>query len=65
MITGAKKGVRLFIDHELKNCKKIYVHPLVNDRTLGISPTNLQKFLTEVGVTADWVDLSNLAERST
>ena len=65
MITGAKKGVRLFIDHELKNCKKIYVHPLVNDRTLGISPTNLQKFLTEVGVTADWVGLSNLAERST
>ena len=65
MISGAKRGVRLFIDHELKNCKQIYVHPLVNDRTLGISPTNLQKFLTEVGVTADWVDLSNLAERST
>ena len=65
MITGAKRGVRLFIDHELKNCKQIYVHPLVNDRTLGISPIDLQKFLTEVGVSADWVDLSNSAERST
>jgi len=65
IITGAKKGVRLFIDYELKNCKQIYVHPLVNDRTLGISPINLQKFLTEVGVSADWVDLSNSAERST
>jgi len=59
MITGAKKGVRLFIDHELKNCAQVYVHPLVNDRTLGISPTNLQKFLVEVGAEINWIDLSN------
>ena len=62
MITGAQKGVRLLIDSELKNCVKIYVHPLVNDRTLGLSPTNLQKFLTEIGVEPDWVDLSKTAE---
>ena len=57
MITGAKKGVRLFIDNELQNCAQIYVHPLVNDRTLGISPTNLQKFLAEVGAEPNWIDL--------
>ena len=62
MITGAKKGVQLFIDHELKYCAQIYVHPLVNDRTLGISPTNLQKFFAQIGVDPDWVDLSNSAE---
>ena len=64
MITGAQKGVRLFIDHDLKNCSQIYVHPLVNDRTLGISPTNLQKFWTEVGVEPNWIDLSDSLDSS-
>jgi Ala-tRNA(Pro) deacylase len=41
MITGAQTGVKLFIDIELKKCSKIYVHPLVNDRTLGISVKGL------------------------
>ena len=62
MITGAQKGVTLFIDHELKNCAQIYVHPLVNDRTLGISPDNLKKFLNKVGVQPEWIDLSETAD---
>ena len=62
MITGAQQGVTLFIDHELKNCAKIYVHPLVNDRTLGISPDSLNNFLNKVGVQPEWIDLSETAD---
>ena len=64
MITGAQQGVTLFIDRELKNCAQIYVHPLVNDRTLGISPDNLVKFLNKVGVQPEWIDLSELTDPS-
>ena len=62
MITGAQQGVTLFVDKELKNCAQIYVHPLVNDRTLGISPDNLVKFLNKVGVQPEWIDLSELTD---
>ena len=57
MITGAQTGVKLFIDIELKKCSKVYVHPLVNDRTLGISVEGLATFFDQVNVTPIWVKL--------
>ena len=57
MINGAKMGVELFSDSELKNCKQIYVHPLVNDRTLGITVEGLQIFFDKIKVEPVWVDL--------
>ena len=57
MINGAKMGVELFFDSELKNCKQIYVHPLVNDRTLGITVEGLQIFFDKIKVEPVWVDL--------
>jgi len=57
MITGTQTGVKLFIDIELKKCSKIYVHPLVNDRTLGISVKGLLTFFDQVNVTPIWVKL--------
>lgn len=56
MINGVLKGVQLFIDVELKNCKQIYVHPLVNDRTLGISPGDLMAFFDKIKVQPTWLD---------
>jgi Ala-tRNA(Pro) deacylase len=50
MINGAQMGVQLFIDNELKSCRQIYVHPLVNDRTLGITVEGLQAFLDKIKV---------------
>ena len=47
MITGVQMEVRLFIDSNLKNCKQIYVHPLVNDRTLGMTIEGLQNFFNK------------------
>ena len=57
MINGVKNGVHLFVDSELKNCKQIFVHPLVNDRTLGISVEGMQTFFDNINVELVWVDL--------
>ncbi len=57
MINGAKMGVQLFVDSALKSCIQIYVHPLVNDRTLGITLEGLQLFFNKVNVEPVWIDL--------
>jgi Ala-tRNA(Pro) deacylase len=55
MINGVNVGVKLFIDSELKSCKQIYVHPLVNDRTLGITVEGLREFFDRIEVEPVWV----------
>jgi Ala-tRNA(Pro) deacylase len=57
MITGVKNDVELFIDSDLKNCRKLYVHPLVNDCTLEISVDGLDVFFNNIGVKPTWVVL--------
>ena len=57
MINGVKAGVKLFIDSELKNYKKIYVHPLVNDRTLAITMEGMKLFFEKIKVYPVWLDL--------
>ena len=54
---GGKTGVQLFIDSGLKSGKQIYVHPLVNDRTLGITVEGLQAFFDKIEVKPVWVEL--------
>ena len=48
MINGVEAGVQLYIDSGLKSCQQIYVHPLVNDRTLGITLEDLEKFFNKI-----------------
>ena len=57
MINGVETGVQLFIDNGLNSCKQIYVHPLVNDRTLGITLEGLQAFFEKIKVEPVWVEL--------
>ena len=57
MINGANKGVILFIDIKLQSCLKIYVHPLVNDRTVELSVKNLEKFFEKIGIKPNWIVL--------
>ena len=57
MITGVNNGVTLFMDLNLRSCKKIFAHPLVNDRTLGMSIKSLEKFFKKIKVSPNWVDL--------
>jgi Ala-tRNA(Pro) deacylase len=50
MITGVHKGVKLAIDGDLFQMAKIYMHPLVNDRTISIVPEEMNKYLEYLGV---------------
>jgi len=56
MITGVNNGVEIFIDSDLKNCRQLYVHPLVNDRTLEITVDGLELFFSQIGVEPTWLD---------
>ena len=57
MINGIKKNVILFIDSSLKTYKKIYAHPLVNDRTLELSVESLEIFFKKINVLPRWINL--------
>jgi len=59
MINGVNSNVQLFMDAELQSCAQIYVHPLVNDRTLGMSVEDLGRFFDKVGATVTWVNLTS------
>lgn len=61
MITGIKKGVTLFIESELKYSSYIYAHPLVNDRTIGITIPALEQFFEKINVDVNWIDLDDLS----
>ena len=56
MITGVNNSVELFMQLKLRECKLLYAHPLVNDRTVSISIENLTKFMKEIGVRINWVN---------
>jgi len=56
MITGAPQGVRLVLDAALREANTVYVHPLVNDRTIAISRDDLLSFLDKVGADVTWLD---------
>ena len=60
MMTGKDKNVRLVLDASLKQTQVIYVHPLVNDQTLGLSPEGLIRFIEHLGVEPEWVDFDSL-----
>ncbi len=58
MINGVNAGVSLFLDSDLKKFRSLYVHPLVNDRTLEIDLVDLEKFFQHIGVELAWVNLT-------
>lgn len=57
MITGVKNDVKIFFDEDLRKCTKLYVHPLVNDRTLEVAMEGLEKFLKHLGTEPNWINL--------
>ena len=58
MINGVNAGVSLFLDNDLKKFRSLYVHPLVNDRTLEIDLVDLEKLFQHIGVELNWVNLT-------
>ena len=55
MVNGVKNSVEIFVDSKLKHCKKLYAHPLVNDRTISLSIPDLQKFMENIGGKINWL----------
>ena len=58
LINDPNQKVCLVMDTALQSNKRIYAHPLVNDVTLGIDGTSLQRFFTYIGHQVKWVDFS-------
>ena len=57
MVTGAQTGVTFYMDAAARQADRIYMHPLVNDRTIGMTPGDLDRFFDKVSVEAHWLDL--------
>ncbi|WP_372884693.1 prolyl-tRNA synthetase associated domain-containing protein [Shimia sp.] len=58
MVNGAETGVRFFMDAAAREADRIYMHPLVNDRTIGMPPADLSRFFDRIGVTPEWLELA-------
>ena len=45
------------MDASLRQCRYLYMHPLVNDRTVAMCPDTTQAFLESLDVQIEWTDI--------
>ena len=57
MVTGVHHDVTLYMDSRLRDVRVLYMHPLVNDRTVAMSPSDTEAFLARQGCQINWIDL--------
>lgn len=57
MITGVKMDVRFILDDAARGCTHIYMHPLVNDRTVSMAMGDFDNFMDKISVTPEWLTL--------
>lgn len=57
MVTGQKQGVTFYLDRAAQDADMIYMHPLVNDRTVAMRPEALLTVLDRIGASVTWLDL--------
>jgi Ala-tRNA(Pro) deacylase len=50
--------VTIGLDRELLAAKQVYMHPLVNDRTIGMSGADVLRFLEAFSITPIMLDIS-------
>ncbi len=55
MINGVENGVRFFMDAAAQQADVIYMHPLVNDRTLAMPRAYLVAFFERIGCEVTWI----------
>lgn len=55
MTTGAQKGVAFYMDAAAREADVIYMHPLVNDRTVAMTRDDVMAFFEKTGVAVNWV----------
>ena len=57
MMYGSTKQVTFAIDKDIISAKQVYMHPLVNDRTIGMSGACLLDFLAAFSITPIMLDI--------
>ncbi len=55
MVNGAENGVGFFLDPAIMEAELVFVHPLVNDRTIALAPEALLNVLGKTGVEVEWL----------
>ncbi|MDW4550310.1 prolyl-tRNA synthetase associated domain-containing protein [Defluviimonas sp. D31] len=55
MVNGVKTGVSFHLDPAAREAEVIYMHPLVNDRTVAMSRDDLFAFLERIGCPVTWL----------
>ena len=57
MLNGVKNNVKFFCEYGLKQYKKIYLHPFVNDMTICLKIDDLENFLNQYHIPINWVNI--------
>ncbi len=55
MINGVQNDVRFFMDAAAQQADIIYMHPLVNDRTVALRRDDLMSFFDKIGCEVTWL----------
>ncbi|AXT27017.1 prolyl-tRNA synthetase associated domain-containing protein [Ruegeria sp. AD91A] len=55
MINGVQNDVRFFMDAAAKQAEVIYMHPLVNDRTVALKRADMMAFFDRIGCEVTWL----------
>nr|WP_321250899.1 prolyl-tRNA synthetase associated domain-containing protein [uncultured Ruegeria sp.] len=55
MINGVHNNVRFFMDGAAQQADVIYLHPLVNDRTVAMARADLMAFFDRIGCQVTWL----------
>ncbi|NOD90698.1 MULTISPECIES: prolyl-tRNA synthetase associated domain-containing protein [unclassified Ruegeria] len=55
MINGVQNNVRFFMDAAAKQAEVIYMHPLVNDRTVALKRADVMAFFDHIGCEVTWL----------
>lgn len=56
MFNGVENGVQFHMDRAAQQADVIYMHPLVNDRTIAMPRPDLEAFFTKIGCAVNWLD---------
>ncbi|MEP0990900.1 MAG: prolyl-tRNA synthetase associated domain-containing protein [Tateyamaria sp.] len=56
MINGVQTGVRFFMDEAFRAADRIYMHPLVNDRTIAMTRVDVLALFERLGVALEWIE---------
>lgn len=57
MMHGVTQNVTIGLDRDITEAKQVYMHPLVNDRTIGMSGSDVMRFLEAFSITPIMLDI--------